>query len=302
MSVSVIIPTYNCAPFIARTLDSVLRQSTAPVDLIVIDDGSTDATAEVLRPFASRFSLHRQENQGVAVARNRGMDLARGEWLMFLDADDMLEPDALSRLLDGAREQAGVVYGHAIHIDTDDHVLREHRSRDCTGPVPAAALQHFCGAAFVPGCAIVRAPLARQVRFDQRFAPCEDRDFWIRCGLAAECAEVPDVVLRYRIRPGSHSGNRERQVTQSVAVRLHALDEFAKATPPVDAGVTAADVVGKTLSDVFWQREWAVVDRLIALSEERGITSPAIDTIRHKRRMPEWLHRCKDAVDGLLGR
>ncbi len=67
-------------------------------------------------------------------------------------------------------------------------------------------------------------------------------------------------------------------------------------------GVAPADVIGKTLSDVFWQREWAVVDGLLALADEHGITSPTIQAIRRKRRIPEWLHRCKDAVDALLGR
>jgi glycosyltransferase involved in cell wall biosynthesis len=302
MNVSVIVPTYNCAPFIERTLDSVLRQQAPPLEIVVIDDGSTDGTGEMLRPFLPRISLHRQANQGVAVARNTGMDLARGDWLMFLDADDMLDPGALANLCAGARDSVGVVYGHARHVDTDDAVLREHRSRDCTGPVPAAARQHFGGAAYVPGCAIVRASLAREIRFDQRFAPCEDRDFWIRCGLVAECAEIPHVVLQYRIRPGSHSANREKQVVQSVAVRLRALELFAAASPPVSVQTTPSEILGKTLSDVFWQREWGVVDRLLALADERGITSPDIDAVRQKRRMPEWFHRCKDAVDTLLGR
>jgi glycosyltransferase involved in cell wall biosynthesis len=302
MNLSVVVPTYNCGPFIGRTLESVLCQPGPAPELIVIDDGSTDATADVLRPFLSRIVLERQSNQGVAIARNRGMDLARGEWLMFLDADDVLEEGSLGRLLAGARAGAGVVYGHATHIDVNDVVLREHRSRDCTGPVPSAARQNFGGAAFVPGCAIVRAPLAREIRFDQQYAPCEDRDFWIRCGLKAEFTEVPDVVLRYRVRPGSHSGNRERQVVQSTRVRLGALQTFADGKPPVEIGLTAADVLGQTLTDVFWQREWTIVDRLLTLAAERGIESEAIAEIRRKRRLPPWLHRLKDRADRLFAR
>jgi glycosyltransferase involved in cell wall biosynthesis len=302
LMVSVIVPTFNCASFIERTIESVLGQSLKPAELVVIDDGSTDATGELLRRFRSSISVHCQPNQGVAVARNRGMDLARGSWLLFLDADDELEDEALARLAAGAGTGAGVVYGHATHIDVHGARLREHPSRDCTGPVGSAARQHFGGAAFTPGCAIVRAALAREVRFDQRFAPCEDRDFWIRCGTRAEFVEVPHNVLRYRIRPGSHSSNRTKQVLQSVAVRLQALEWFERSSPRLEMDLSPSDVIDKTLSDVFWQREWDVVDRILELAADRNIQSPTIQAIRGKRRIPAWVHRLKDGVDALRGR
>jgi glycosyltransferase involved in cell wall biosynthesis len=300
MSVSIVIPTFNCAPFIGETIRSALDQSSEPQEVLVVDDGSTDDTDSVLRRFASRIAVHRQANQGVAVARNSGMDLATGEWILFLDADDVLEPRALEQLQAGHTGRERVVYGHCTHIDVTGAWIREHRSRDCTGPVGSAARQCFGGAAFVPGCAIVRADLAREIRFDQRFAPCEDRDFWIRCGTRTEFAEVPHEVLRYRVRPGSHSSHRARQVVQSVAVRLRALEWFEQTGAAVKMELSRQAILDTTLEDVYWQREWHVVDRLLEFAAEKSLESPTTSEIRRKRRIPPWIHRLKDSLDSAV--
>jgi len=94
-SVSVIIPTYNRASLISATLDSVLEQSLRPTEVIVVDDGSTDDTAEVVARYATRIRYVRQDNAGVAAARNHGASLASGEWIAFVDSDDLWHPDKL---------------------------------------------------------------------------------------------------------------------------------------------------------------------------------------------------------------
>ena len=87
-TISVIIPTYNYARFLAEAIDSALGQSYAPLEIIVVDDGSTDATSEVLAAYGDRIRVLRQKNQGVAMARNAGIAAARGDYLAFLDSDD----------------------------------------------------------------------------------------------------------------------------------------------------------------------------------------------------------------------
>lgn len=96
-TISVIIPTYNRASQILGAVESVLAQSSAPFETIVIDDGSTDHTAEVLAPVMDRIRYIRTENGGVSAARNRGILEARGEWIAFLDSDDTWEPLKLER-------------------------------------------------------------------------------------------------------------------------------------------------------------------------------------------------------------
>lgn len=112
MKISMIIPCYNAQKYLAACLDSLLAQSVEDYETILIDDGSTDHTAEIAAAYASidhRFKLVTQENAGVSAARNAGLSLARGEWILFVDADDLLPPDALERLLLAAREDTEIV-------------------------------------------------------------------------------------------------------------------------------------------------------------------------------------------------
>lgn len=107
--VSVVVPAYNAEPFIDDCLFSILNQRIKSMEVIVVDDGSTDATAERVKRFAesdSRITLVTQPNGGVSKARNRGIDLAKGDFVTFVDADDFLHPDALSRMM-GILESTG---------------------------------------------------------------------------------------------------------------------------------------------------------------------------------------------------
>jgi glycosyltransferase involved in cell wall biosynthesis len=102
--VSCIVPVYNGEPYLREAIDSVLAQTYRPIEVIVVDDGSTDATAEILASYDDRLRSARQPNSGTPAARNLGLSLARGEFLAFLDADDLWHPEKLARQM--ARFQA----------------------------------------------------------------------------------------------------------------------------------------------------------------------------------------------------
>ena len=112
LRVSVVIPTYNCASFLVEALESVIAQTRSADEIIVVNDGSTDETEEVLQPYADRILLLGQENRGVSVARNNGIARATGDWVAFLDADDVWKPQKLGQQLEG--------------IDGDDSVVCLH--------------------------------------------------------------------------------------------------------------------------------------------------------------------------------
>src|SRR5215472_561278 len=97
--ISVIIPAYNHARFLTPAIESVLSQTMEPSEIVVVDDGSTDETSSVLGTFGRQIRVVRQKNQGVAAARNRGAELATGEYLAFLDADDLWLPRKLEMQL-----------------------------------------------------------------------------------------------------------------------------------------------------------------------------------------------------------
>src|SRR5215203_2066024 len=95
-TVSVVIPVFNGERFIAEAIQSVLDQTFRDFEMIVVDDGSTDATERIVRQFSGSLSYHRQENSGVGVARNLGVECSKGEWIAFLDADDVWYPTKLA--------------------------------------------------------------------------------------------------------------------------------------------------------------------------------------------------------------
>jgi glycosyltransferase involved in cell wall biosynthesis len=112
MTFSIIIPAYNAVETIEATVRSALDSKPIPHEVIVVDDGSTDKTPSVCLSFGDKIRYVRVENGGVSRARNIGADIASGEWLLFLDADDLLMPDGPTLLLNAtARKGASVAYG-----------------------------------------------------------------------------------------------------------------------------------------------------------------------------------------------
>lgn len=108
--VSVVTPCFNAAPFVGETIEAVLAQSYPRIELIVVDDASTDGSWEVIRSFGDRIRAVRlEENRHVCHARNQGVARSRGEYLMFLDADDLIEPDTIEALVAAARESPGSI-------------------------------------------------------------------------------------------------------------------------------------------------------------------------------------------------
>ena len=130
--VSVVVPIYNVAPFLRECLDSLVGQTLAEIEVICVDDGSTDGSGDIAMEYAEkdcRFSVVRQENQGLSAARNKGMSLARGDYVCFLDSDDWLSKDALERLFfaaDGMRLDQ-LMFG--AHVVCDDSCSEEQKCK-----------------------------------------------------------------------------------------------------------------------------------------------------------------------------
>src|SRR3954469_15054656 len=116
--ISVILPVYNRANWVSRAIDSVLSQTYQNFELLVIDDGSTDDTSRVLESYGSRIKVLKQAHAGAEAARNLGLEYARGEFVAFIDSDDMWSADRLSsQLLCFNRVELGLVFGNAALVD-----------------------------------------------------------------------------------------------------------------------------------------------------------------------------------------
>ena len=216
--VSVIMPVYNAEAFVAEAIDSVLAQTYPRWELIVIDDGSTDASPEVLNRYTDpRIVTIRQQNKGEGGARNTGLDRARGEYIGFLDADDVFLPTALTNLVGYLRQhdEVDVAIADGYYCDEVLRPLRrlsECRPRIYEGMILEPLLLSPLVVS-VPVCMMARKSSidASQVRFDETLRYGVDWDFWIQLARQARYGSLPELTGLYRLHPKSMT----RSATQS---------------------------------------------------------------------------------------
>lgn len=213
LSISVVIPVFNRGPLIKATLDSVLAQTLAPLEILVIDDGSTDGSADWIEAhYGNEVRVIRGANGGVAQARNRGLQEARGEFIAFLDHDDLWLPGKLRLQSEALRDHpdVGVVYCAWEHFDAggilppDDPRVWEPRWFDEQKRLRQALLVGgFLISMSVP---LVRTQALREAGgFDPRAQPCDDWDVWIRLSRRVRFVGLRDKLVLYHQHEGQQS-------------------------------------------------------------------------------------------------
>ncbi|MCC7306770.1 MAG: glycosyltransferase family 2 protein, partial [Acidobacteria bacterium] len=149
--VSVIIPTYNYGRFLREAVDSALGQTVAPHEVIVVDDGSTDDSAQILASYGDRISHVRQQNQGVGAARNKGAEVATGEFLAFLDADDYWALTKLEKQLAKFAEDPDIGLVHCGYQNVDSYGNLLDKNLNGSGGWVAEKLLRFEPSTTAPG-------------------------------------------------------------------------------------------------------------------------------------------------------
>ncbi len=196
--VSVIIPTFNRADLLAQAIDSVLSQSYTDFELIVVDDGSTDATQALLSRYRERIRYLFQENRGVSAARNLGIKVARGRYICLLDSDDLWLRDKLKeqiRLMKGD-PKIRVSYTDEVWIRGGKRVNQGKRHRKYSGWILRKLLP-LC--LISPSSVMIERGVFEEVGlFDESFPVCEDYDLWLRIGsrMPIYLIEKPLIVKR----------------------------------------------------------------------------------------------------------
>ncbi|MCG3204775.1 MAG: hypothetical protein KCHDKBKB_01492 [Elusimicrobia bacterium] len=211
--VSVVLTCFNYGDYVASALDSVLQQSLLPKEIIVINDGSTDRSSEVLSTYQKnpRVRVVSQTNGGQAKAKNRGVRESSSEWIAFLDADDVWESNKLERQSQFFENPSvGVIYSRQIFIDSAGKALQPQPFRL---PVYRGRVtQHLLKDNFVPfSSSLVRRSLFVQAGgFDESLSMSIDWDLWLKISLVAEFDFVDSELLRYRTNhPGQMSKMKE---------------------------------------------------------------------------------------------
>lgn len=264
--ISVVMACYNAASFVREAVDCVLGQTLPGVELIVVDDGSTDASRDILRGYGDRIRLIEQPNAGPYPARNAGLAAARGDFIAFLDADDWWEPHALERMHDAiVANRADVAYCGWQNVGKGvvaaPHVPPAYEQQD--------AVAHFVRSCPWPihGALLKRTVVDQLGGFSVRRFSSMDYDFWLRTlALTRNIVRVPEVLAFYRWHgPGQVSAVKWRQVLDA----LEAQCNFIAANPRLVAHLTPEylhDVTeGQVLRQAyraFWKRDLISAQKL----------------------------------------
>lgn len=225
MDISVIIPSYNRADLLERTLNSVLKQTLQPSEIIVVDDGSTDHTAALITDEFSHVILLQQDNLGVSRARNKGIASAHGEWLAFLDSDDEWLPNKLER-----QQQALMADSSHLICHCDEVWIRKGRR---VNPMNKHAkhggeIFHYCLPRCVisPSAVLIHGSVFTRIGgFDEHLPACEDYDLWLRICARYPVLFIPEALL---IKYGGHRDQLSRRYWGMDRFRIQALENLLR--------------------------------------------------------------------------
>ncbi|HWB16803.1 MAG TPA: glycosyltransferase family 2 protein [Vicinamibacterales bacterium] len=286
---SVVIPCYNAAKFLPATLASVAAQTWPPHEVIVVDDGSTDDSARVAAAFDPAIRVVQQSNQGESVARNRGMDLATGDWVAFLDADDLWHPRKLERQAElTCADVVGVATGHYV-IDADGAPI----AVDVTASEPYSVRTVGTTSSIYPSSLVVRRSVP--VRFPEWTQAAEDLVFCLDLLLVGPIAALDEPLTGYRRHTASQSHTHRMELQRHATMERWLADNAARLVPAdeqairanrlrrvVDAGVLA-----------YYRRDWREYWPLREYLAER-------DALWHerlrRRPYPRWMYWVVDKV------
>ena len=274
--VSIVVPCYDGELFLEETLRSALAQSYPAVEVIVVDDGSTDGSAEIARQFPVRYL--RQENRGLSEARNTGIRMSQGAYLVFLDADDRLLPDAIACGMDAlaANPDCAVAVGDHCFIESGGARLRSSgKAQPDRGHYEALLRSNFIE--MISSVLFRRSVFEHVGTFDRTLRVAEDYDLYLRIARMQAICCHPEVVAEYRMHAGNISHNSELMLSTTLQV----LGRQA-----VYVGDDARRRVAFRQGQRSWRRQYG---RRLALELATSFSNLRPDDRRHKLRT---LARC----------
>ena len=269
--VSIIIPCYNAARWVAETVQSCLDQTYAPIEIIVIDDGSRDGSLQVLAGFGDKIRLESGPNRGGNRARNRGIELSRGDYIQFLDADDLLAPDKIEQQMNllAGREDCVVTakWGRFYQSPDEISVSPEAIYIDLSSLDWAVSVLSGKGM-MIPACWLVpRRIIERAGPWNEEVIINQDGEYFFRVVLASQqVLFCPDALCYYRSGlPGSVSRNRsEKSLASAFHVYELCAQELLKIEDSPRTRRACANAFQRFIYDTYPQ-----VPRLVAQAEQR---------------------------------
>ncbi len=274
--VSIVIPCYNGAQFVGDAIENALAQSQPEIEVVVIDDGSTDDSLRVIGSFGNRVRCESIPHGGACRARNRGAELARGEFVQFLDADDLLDPEKIERQVAVLRkENLDSVFCHVSVVPFDG---RERGRAGARAGAPGKISRHCRHAdpviaALGPNAGTTAGLHRREAvlaigGFRDDLAAAQERDLHLRLAASGRTAGCLDQVLAtQRIRPGSISSSYLRVVEQYEKFARPIFDDLARAGRLTDERARAfAEFLARAARVALRYREHELADRYFSIA------------------------------------
>ena len=230
MKISVIIPTYNRKKYIKRAIDSVIRQSYKPFEIIVIDDGSTDGTYELIKKSysSSQISLEKQINNGVSSARNKGVKLANGDWIAFLDSDDEWFENKLELQVREIKKSKTFMICHTneIWIRNGIRVNQMKKHQKYGGFIFEKCLD-MCRIS--PSSVMIHRRIFDEIGlFDEDLIICEDYDLWLRISSKYPVLYLDSMLIK---KFGGHEDQLSKNINGIEQFRIQSLEKILKNLP-----------------------------------------------------------------------
>lgn len=246
--ISIIIPTFNRCAWLQKTLDSVYQQTSKQYEVLVIDDGSSDATALMLQQQYPQVSYYYQNNAGVSAARNKGLALAKGNWLAFLDSDDQWLPEKLEKQIEKLNSQPSykVCHTEEIWLRNGVPVKQMKKHKKMAGWIFSQCLA-LC--AMSPSSILIHRDVFEKIGvFDVSLPACEDYDLWLRI-----TAQYPVLLIAQPqiIKNGGHEDQLSRKYWGMDRYRIQALQNIILGKTLDDSQKQAAIIMLKKKCSIF---------------------------------------------------
>ena len=230
MKISVVIPTYNRKKYIKRAIDSVIRQSYKSFEIIVIDDGSTDGTYELIKQSysSSQISLKKQKNKGVSAARNKGVKLAKGDWIAFLDSDDEWFENKLELQVREIKKSKTFMICHTneIWIRNGIRVNQMKKHQKYGGFIFEKCLD-MCRIS--PSSVMIHRGIFDEIGlFDEDLIICEDYDLWLRISSKYPVLYLDSMLIK---KFGGHEDQLSKNINGIEQFRIQSLEKILKNLP-----------------------------------------------------------------------
>jgi hypothetical protein len=300
--ISVIIPTYNSGRFIAQAVQCVLDQTYRQFEIIVIDDGSTDTTKDVLREFNGHIRYCYQENRGPSAARNAGIAVAKGDYICFLDADDIWTPNKLEVQLAfmAQNDDIGLVFSDEEEVSQATGLHRSILAKtmfrsDIVSQLPIHdAFEKLLIENFIPTSMVMarKKCFGKAGLFDESLRVVEDRDMWLRIAAYFNIACVPVILGKKR----AHESNISRDAGLTLRCRIDVLGKARHQYP----SLAPAAIIHTLVADANLQLGYSLMEK----DQRRDARQAGLKSLTHAVRavlMRTSLHKSLPSYQWFLG-